>query len=153
MSPKILTDCRSFMSWILCLFSLPPNFSSLIYKWNAKITGPQSSFFFFLAQVRCFWCFLCFRNCLILGMRQFLASVLKISMFLSASSSWCIKFLMHWCQHQSVPCEPLPSSRFKFCLKSQALRLNHPGCLSTFFYHLFPNNYIQTFVRDSLCQV
>lgn len=152
MSPKILTDCRSFMPWILCLFSLPPNFSSLIYKWNAKITGPQSSFFF-LSPGKMLLMFSMLQELLDIRNETVVASVLKISMFLSASSSWCIKFLMHWCQHQSVPCEPLPSFWFKFCLKSQALRLNHPGCLSTFFYHLFPNNYIQTFVHDPLCQV
>ncbi len=77
----------------------------------------QSSFFFSLAQVRCFWRCFCFRSGLV-------ALFLKTS---ERCDSWCTD----WFQLQFTPCKALPSVWISFAwLYSQAC--GHPCCLCTF---------------------
>ncbi len=72
-------------TWILCLSTLPPDSGTLISKWNAKFTFiwkedlRTTEFFFSTAQVRRFWCCLCFRSGLV-------ALFLKTS---ERGDSWC----------------------------------------------------------------
>ncbi len=78
-------------------------------------TEQQSSSFFSLAQVRCFWRCFCFRSGL-------------VALFLKMSERW---LLMHWLQLQFTPCEALPSVWMGFHWQySQAC--GHPCCLCTF---------------------
>ncbi len=93
MAVQIITDCGNFTldfqaTWNLCLSTLPPDSGTLISKWNANLLssekrsfGPLSTvqFFFYTAQVRCFWRCLWFRSGLV-------ALFLKMS---ERGDSWC----------------------------------------------------------------
>ncbi len=75
-------------TWILCLSTLPPDSGTMISKLNAKFTfiwkedfGPLS-YFYSLAQVRCFWWCFCFRSGLV-------ALFLKMS---ERGDSWCTNY-------------------------------------------------------------
>ncbi len=90
-------------TWILCLFTLPPDSRTLIYKWNAKFTfiwkedfGPLS-------------------NSLVLFLLN--PDKMLLTMFLRQKwlgspfpeDVWAWWLLMHWLKLQFTPCESLPS--------------------------------------------
>ncbi len=95
-------------TWILCLSTLSPDYGTLISKWNAKFTLIWKEDFGTL------------RNSHVLFL--FSPGKMLLTMFLFQKwlgnpfpeNVWAWWFLMHWLQHQSIPCEALPSVWISF---------------------------------------
>ncbi len=95
-------------TWILCLSTLSPDYGTLISKWNAKFTLIWKEDFGPL------------RNSHVLFL--FSPGKTLLTMFLFQKwlgnpfpeNVWAWWFLMHWLQHQSIPCEALPSVWISF---------------------------------------
>ncbi len=118
-------------TWILCLFTLPPDSGTLISKLNAKFTliwkedfGPLSNspVIFLLSHVKMLLTMFLFQKWL--G-NPFPEDV------------WAWWLLMHWLQLQFTPCEALSSVWIGF-----AWQYSQACCLCTFFYQFLPCNHL-----------
>ncbi len=107
-------------TWILCLFTLPPDSGTLISKWNAKFTFIWKEDFGPLSNSPVLF---------LLSPGKMLLTMFLFQKWLGSpfpEDVWAWWLLMHWLHFQFTPCEALPSVWIGFAWEySQSLLLVH----------------------------